>query len=118
MVANSFNKFLNKHYNYNYNSEQEIRSHIYKNRLTNDLSGLVTIAKNTLLRLKFKLELKVFSGNITLIVTPVYFEESTPELIECLEANLIKNLTSETIIINPPEEIPETVFRNIRSIEL
>lgn len=117
-MANTFNNFLGKYYSYNTNDEQEIRSHIYRNKLTNDITGLVTIAKNTLLRIKFQLELNVYSGTIILVVKPVYFEETTQELQNCLLENLRKNLSSDLIIIDDPKKISENSFMWLRSVEL
>ncbi len=118
MGANSFNNFLRKYYAYNVNDEQEIRSHIYRNKLTNDITGLITIAKNTLLRIKFQLELIVMKGTIFLVVSPVYFEETTQELLNCLVENLRKNLRSELILIDDPKIIDENKFMWLRSVEL
>ncbi len=117
-MINSYNTFLRKHYYYNPNEEEEIRSHIYKNKLTNDLSGLITIFKSTPFRVKARLNLLVDNGLIYLVVTPLYFEEVTPDMKQELVENLRKNLSKDRVIINDPEEVTEITFRVIRTVEL
>lgn len=117
-MINSYNTFLRKHYYYNPNEEEEIRSHIYKNKLTNDLSGLITIFKSTPFRVKARLNLLVDNGLIYLVVTPLYFEEVTPDMKQELVENLRKNLSSDRIIISDPEEVTELSFSILRTVEL
>lgn len=117
-MINSYNTFLKHHYYYNIQEEEEIRSHIYKNGLTNDLSSFVTIFKNASFRVKVKLNLLVNEGIIFLVVTPLYFEEITEDMKTGLVEDLRKNISKEHILISDPEEITEIQFRTLRTVEM
>lgn len=118
MSYHSFNEYLREHYHYKISEEEEIRTQIYKNRNTNDLTSMVTILKNVRVKTKSKIRISVKEGNIYLNVDVCLYDETfTDEEVTQLLEDLKKQITKDNIIVGC-YKISKEDYKFLRSKEL